>query len=216
MFPNLACLVSPLQTASVNTIFLQGLTGMRIRTIKKKKRKKRDFCKIPLWIDWFSFHLHCFALDSMERATEHQPFNLDLSLREWIQWNLSCLNQVIPSNVELSHYKYNKNIQSYCQDVYFFLPFSVFFHGRLLNIYVFFLHTSVSSFKTSHGFPRITKLFIAQSSGRRSSWKDRGGPTGPVRTGTAALDVQGSLEELGDWWKKKWFLHEVFQYFGCS
>lgn len=152
----------------------------------------------------------------MERAIEHQPFNLDLSLREWIQWNLSCLNQVIPSNVELSHYKYNKNIQSYCQDVYFFLPFSVFFHGRLLNIYVFFLHTSVSSFKTSRGFPSITKLFIAQSSGRRSSWKDRGGPTGPVRTGTAALDVQGSLEELGDWWKKKRFLHEVFQYFGCS
>lgn len=124
MFPNLACLVSPLQTTSVNTIFLQGLTGMRIRTIKKKK--KRDFCKIPLWIVWLSFHLHCFALDSMERAIEHQPFNLDLSLREWIQWNLSCLNQVIPSNVELLHYKYNKNIQSYCQDVYFFLPFSVF------------------------------------------------------------------------------------------
>lgn len=143
----------------------------------------------------------------MEWATEHQPFNLDLSLREWIQWNLSCLNQVIPSNVELLHYKYNKNIQSYCQDVDFFLPFSVFsvlFFSWPFTKYICILPTYFSiQLQDFSWFPRITKLFIAQSSGRRSSWNDRGGPTGPVRTGTAALDVQGSLEELGDWWEKK-------------
>lgn len=79
-----------------------------------------------------------------------------------MQWNLSYLNQMIPSNIELLYYKYNKNTQSSCQNVFFYsvLCFSdvIFFHGHLLNIYTFFLHTSASSFKTSCGLPRIAEL----------------------------------------------------------
>lgn len=69
---------------------------------------------------------------------------------------------MIPSNIELLYYKYNKNTQSSCQNVFFYsvLCFSdvIFFHGHLLNIYTFFLHTSASSFKTSCGLPRIAEL----------------------------------------------------------
>lgn len=79
-----------------------------------------------------------------------------------MQWNLSYLNQMIPSNIELLYYKYNKNTQSSCQNVFFYsvLCFLMlfFFHGHLLNIYTFFLHTSASSFKTSCGLPRIAEL----------------------------------------------------------
>lgn len=104
----------PPKTPSMKYNFFSGLGRMHKRTA--------FVCKTTLGRSWFSSHLQLFC--SRQHGISYWGSALwpwsSFFLKRTNEVKLSCLNKKTSSNVELIHYNYYENIQSSCQDVYFF------------------------------------------------------------------------------------------------